>query len=85
MAETNLSYYKLLFIAELLVAEFIFFNRLKKRKGFCWKYPLAILFNVAFVFFFPILSYNAVYCSIMFLIIFAVSVASMAFCFDEKF
>ena len=85
MAETNLSYYKLLFIAELLVAEFIFFNRLKKRKGFCWKYPLAILFNVAFVFFFPILSYNAVYCSVMFLIIFAVSVASMAFCFDEKF
>ena len=67
-------YKSFLFVAELLVAEFMFVYRLPKRRYFPLRAIAGILscFGVAFAL--PVLSENAIYTSVLFLVIFAYTV-----------
>lgn len=83
MPVSNLTLYKLLFMAEILSAEFLFTFRLKKRKYFILRAIgcAVVLFTVAA--FFPEASADALYSSFMFLTLFAVTVPALLLCCDE--
>ncbi len=72
-------------MAELLVAEYLFTFRLKKRKRFLLRAIASCAACMAAAFFFPILSYNAFYSSMMFLALTAISVAGLMISYDEPF
>lgn len=80
---SSLFWYKLIFMAELLLAEALFTYRLRRRKRFVLCLLAAILFNFAFAFLFPIVAFNAVWTIVMFLCLFAFSVLMLKFCFAE--
>lgn len=79
---TNLFLYKLVFTAALLIAEALFLFRQKKRPGF----PIRMAAGTAIMFLvvaaFPILSYTAVYSSLMFSLFFLLSILLTKFCYD---
>lgn len=78
-----LFWYKPVFMAELLIAEWMFAFCLKKHKHFLMRQlaALVICFGIAFAF--PIFWYNAIYSSVMFLLLFAVAGFTMKLCYDE--
>lgn len=81
---STLFWYKFVFMAELMTAEALTAHRLKRRRMFLLRFAASVVvcFGVAAAM--PIVSYNALWCSFMFLVMFAVTVACMAFCFKEK-
>ena len=70
-----LYWYKMVFMAELLVAEGLATYTLKKRPKFALRAVLCVLGCEALAFLCPVFdfSYNAVYTSFMFLLLFAVA------------
>lgn len=82
---TSLFLYKFQFLIEIFAAESLFLWHLKKRKGFAWKAPLFALCSFALVFAIPIVSYDFWYQTIMFLLIFLITIASATLCFEESF
>ena len=84
MPVSNLTLYKLLFVAEIITAEFLFTFRLKKRKYFVLRALgcIAVLFVIAA--FFPEISADAFYSSFMFLTLFALTVPALWLCYDER-
>lgn len=84
---TGLSLYKLLFVAELLIAEGICTFRMQRRKYFVIRLlvSLAVCFLVAF--FFPVveISYTGWYTSLMFLILFFLTLCGVLACFKISF
>ncbi len=69
----GISQYKLLFMTELLVAEFLFFYRLEKRKNYLWRLLGGLVVCYAAAFFYPTgggLTMNAFYTSLMFCLFF---------------
>lgn len=79
-----LFWYKFVFMAELIIGEALTAHRLRRRRFFALRLlsSVIICFGVAAAL--PIASYNALYCSFMFLVMFASTVACMALCFKEK-
>lgn len=80
--DTQLFWYRLVFIGELVIAEFLYTYKLKKRKLFALRFFAFFLLCETVTFLFPILAFNAAYTSFMFLALFAVSVAGLKFCYD---
>lgn len=82
-----LFWYKPLFMAQLLIAELLFTFKLRRRQGFAWRFVVGIIVCMGLSVAFPLgeYSFNAPYCSFMFLTMFAVSVGAMCFMFDDKF
>ena len=80
-----LYWYKMVFMAELLVAEGLATYTLKKRPKFALRAVLCVLGCEALAFLCPVFdfSYNAVYTSFMFLLLFAVTLCAMKVCYDE--
>ena len=80
-----LYWYKMVFMAELLVAEGLATYTLKKRPKFVLRAVLCVLGCEALAFLYPVFdfSYNAVYTSFMFLLLFAVTLCAMKVCYDE--
>ena len=80
-----LYWYKMVFMAELLVAEGLATYTLKKRPKFALRAVLGVLGCEALAFLYPVFdfSYNAVYTSFMFLLLFAVTLCAMKVCYDE--
>jgi hypothetical protein len=76
--------YKFLFLTELLISEWLFLMRLKKKPNFWPRFIAGNLLCYGFVWIFPILFYNAVYASFMFLMIFVFVTAVMKSCFNES-
>ncbi|MCI9031817.1 MAG: GHKL domain-containing protein [Clostridia bacterium] len=78
-----LFWYKLIFMAELLVAEWMYSFCLKKRKKYVLRRlgGIAICFAAAAVF--PLAAFNAIYSSFMFFVLSVVSVSVMKLCYDE--
>ena len=74
-----LYWYKMVFMAELLVAEGLATYTLKKRPKFALRAVLCVLGCEALAFLYPVFdfSYNAVYTSFMFLLLFAVTLCAM--------
>lgn len=83
MIVSPLFMYKLIFTAELLAGECLFCSRLARRDKFVWRAALSLVLIFAIAFALPILRYDAVWVSVLFLTIFAASVGAAMFCFDE--
>ena len=71
-------------MAELLAAEWMFSFCLKKRRNFYARQLVSLLVCFGTAFLFPIVWYNAIYSSVMFLGMFAVTLLTMKFCYDES-
>lgn len=80
---SELFWYKLVFMAELVLAEALFTFNLKKRDGFLWRLLLGLAIDFGSAFFFPILYFNAWWSSFVFLGLFAISIASLFLIFQE--
>ncbi len=81
---TPLFLYKFQFMAELLVAEVLMCIKLKRRPFFALRAALCIAACFAFAFAVPVVAYNAVWCSAMFIILFAFTVPMLRICFAES-
>lgn len=81
----SLVIYKNIFMIELLISEFMFTFRLKKRKKFFLRVFISIIVCILSALFFPIISYNAFYSSMMFLTLMSISVIGLIACYDEPF
>lgn len=79
--DSQLFWYRLVFLTELLVAEGLFTYKLKKRNHFFLRAAAAIVASYAFTFLFPILNFDAAYVSIMFFALFAFTVVALVFCY----
>lgn len=82
---SNLFFYKFQFTLELLAAEGLFLVHLKRRDHFIIRLIISIVFCFGACFAVPIISYDALYISVMFFILFIVTIAAACFCFDQPF
>ncbi|MFA6796853.1 MAG: ATP-binding protein [Bacilli bacterium] len=82
---SNLFFYKFQFILELLTAESLFLIHLKRKDHFLLRVILSLLFCLVMSFCIPIVSYDAIYISVMFFAMFLFTVAGACFCFDQPF
>lgn len=81
MPLTSLSVYKLQFMAALLIAQGLFLLRLPVRSRFPLRAAAAVAGCFLAALAFPILSYDALYISVMFLAFFALTIPAARFCF----
>ena len=81
----QLFWYRILFMAELIIAETLFVFRLKRRKKFTLRAAAGILLSFAFAFAVPCVHINAAYRSFMFFSMFAFTLAMLKLCFSESF
>lgn len=79
---TSLFVYKFQFMTALLIAEGMFLCRLPRRDRFPGRAALAVLGSFLVALLFPILSYSALYSSVMFLVFFALTIPAAKLCFD---
>lgn len=73
----------MLFMLELLVCEFMYMFRLKKRSRFVLRFILVCVGCFLLTFFYPVLKFTAIYSSAMFLSLFLVTVFGLWICYDE--
>lgn len=79
---TYLSVYKIIFMTELLIAETMFVWRFPKRNKFALRVLLSLLVCYAVAVFYPLIgTYSWFSSSAMFLILFAVTIPGLFFCF----
>ena len=83
MPISNLTLYKLLFIIEILTAEFLFTFRLKKRKYYVLRALGCIAVLLTAALFFPEIDAGALYSSFMFLTLFALTIPALWLCYAE--
>ncbi len=76
--------YKAVFTTELLISEYLMCVKLKRRPYFVLRYLLAITLCLGFSFAIPVVAYNALYCSVVFLLMFGFSLLTMKMCFEES-
>ena len=81
MPLTRLSVYKMQFMAALLIAQGLFLLRLPVRSRFPLRAAAAAAGCFLAALAFPILSYDALYISVMFLAFFALTIPAARFCF----
>lgn len=79
---TQLFWYKLIFVTELLLCETLFVIKLNRRKHFALRLCLCLAVIYTFALFIPILFYNAVYVSFLFLVLFGTVMTAVKVCFD---
>ena len=80
---TSLDLYKVLFMAELLACEYVYAFRLKRRNRFALRAVCCAVLCLIAAAFAPIFLYNAIYVSGLFLVLFFVTLCSMAVCYNE--
>ncbi|HIW03805.1 MAG TPA: GHKL domain-containing protein [Firmicutes bacterium] len=81
---TTLYLYKVVFSAELMIAELMLGGHLVRRQYFALRYGISCVLMAGVAFAIPVLAYNALYCSAIFLVLFALSVVAMKFCYAEN-
>ena len=84
MELTSLFVYKLQFMAALLIAEGMFLCRLPLRDRFLPRAAAAVLACFLAALLFPIVSYDALYSSVMFLAFFLLTIPAAKLCFDAS-
>lgn len=82
---TQLFCYKPIFMTELILAEALFSAKLNRRKGFLWRVVTALCFLYVVSLLTPVVSYDAIWCSVMFVFLYAASLIALVFCFEEPF
>lgn len=80
----SINWYKVLFTVELLFAEFIFSNKLRRRNYFLFRLIPLLLVILATSVFIPMPPPNPWMYSLVFLTIFLMTFLSMKFCFKES-
>lgn len=80
---SKLFVYKSLFMVEIFAAELMFTFRLKRRPNYPLRLCAAFLSCIAFSVAMPIIGYNARDASILFVILFLVSVLALSFCYRD--
>lgn len=83
MIFSDLFFYKILFAAEISVAEFLFTFRLKKRRMFWVRFPLCCAALAVLAAFFPTPFESPWYSFFTFFSIFALSIPILFFCYDD--
>ena len=81
---SSLSFYKVLFMIEILIAEFLFSFRLKKRNHFVLKYIIGVICSLLVAFIFPTLGDNALLSSVMFFVLFIITIIFLILCYEEN-
>ena len=81
----QLFWYRLVFLLELLIAEFLFCKNLKRRSNFVLRLILSFLLSIIVTIFFPLIYSNPYYISLMFIVIFISTLIGMYICFNESF
>lgn len=83
MLISNIFFYKILFVTEIIIAEFMFAHKLKRRTAFIPRAILSVFIAISFsaLFFVPLK--DNWYSSFIFLTIFAVTVPLLKLCFNE--
>lgn len=79
---TELFLFRPIFMFELLCAEGVFLLNLPRKNRFGWRFLAVTALCFLIAVFFPLATYNAWYCSFMFLCLFAVTVAGGKFLFQ---
>lgn len=82
---TQLALYKLLFMAELLLAEFLFTFRLRRREHYALRIGGGYALSFVLAFFCPIFDYSAWYASGMFFLLFGITLGIHFFVYKEPF
>lgn len=82
---TTFDVYKLIFMAELLIAFFVYTHKLEKREKFGWRVAAVCGVDLLVALFSPVPVQNAWYTSFVFVVLFALLMATAIFCFKEKF
>lgn len=77
-----LFWYRLVFLAELIVAEAFFTFKLRRRPYFALRIALSVVAIYGVTFLLPIVAYNAFYVSFMFLLMFGMTIVGLRVCFD---
>lgn len=80
---TLLFWYKPIFMAELLIAEWMYTFCLKRRKYYLLRYFFSVVVCFFVAFLFPVPFFNALYSSFMFFVMFIVTVFAMRLCYAE--
>lgn len=81
----SLDGYKVLFLAELFVAEILFTFPMEKRRLFPLRLFGGIAVSLAAAFFIPVFYYEAWYASLIFFALFLLSLGILVFCYKENF
>ena len=81
---TALFVYKLQFMLELLIAELLFCWKLKRKNHFYIRLIVSILVSFLLAFLIPIISYDSIYVSLLFIVLAIISFVALMFCFDES-
>lgn len=79
-----LFWYKLVFAAELMIAEILAVYTLKKKRNFALRASLCVAGIFMFAFLYPLLSYSAWYSTLMFFIFLVITVIGLVICFNES-
>ena len=85
MILTQFSLYKILFMTELLISEYLFTHRLKHKSYFYLRFFLMIIACYVIAVFFPLAPSNALFIVIIFLFFFAITLVGHCLCYDENF
>ena len=81
--DSSLFGYKLVFMAELCLAEGLATYTLRKRKLFLLRVAAALVFVFAVAFFFPLFTYTSAYITVMFIFLFMITLLALKFCYRE--
>ena len=76
-------FYKILFVAEIVIAELLFMLRLKKRGFYPLRFAAMCVVSLIAAFFLP-LAENAILFSAEFLLLFLIVSAGTVFCYKER-
>lgn len=74
--------YKAIFMVELLVAEVLMCVGMKRRPQFALRFFLCCAVCIGIAFAIPVVAYNALYCSFVFLFMFVVTLPAIAVCWE---
>lgn len=84
MEVSGLFYYRLLFLLEIVLSEFFFLFKLKRKKHFALRLLCSVVIVFLLAFFYPLPFYNFWYTSLMFISYFLFTFAVILFIFDER-
>lgn len=79
---TELFIYKFIFIAELLIIMHLYSFRMKKRSYYLLRVAAGAVICLGLGYAYPVASFSAWYASLMFLVLFFICMASLAFIYD---
>lgn len=81
---SSLFWYKLVFMAEIIIAEIVFVLHLRRRTHFVLRVLCSCAGLFLFAFLFPIVGYDAAWTCFMFFMMFIASLVGLKVCFNES-